>query len=160
MFVELSSHLQAVNAVMVKGNDFVNSAAMTTVSKAGFEDDVLADFQFLRRCYLMSFDYLSGFGLLDRHCLILAVIWFLFLPIHHFERLVPLADRNIEIEVGIKVVDHAVAVVITIGVDKLHYIGHHRFCLWNKAFLSIHVILVQVDMSFTFIHKDLIGCFH
>ena len=92
MFVELSSHLQAVHAVVVKGNDFVNSAAMTTVGKAGFEDDVLADFQFLRRCYFVSFDNLSGFGLLNRHCLVLAVIRFLFLPVNHFERLVPLAD--------------------------------------------------------------------
>ena len=80
MFVELSSHLQAVHAVMVKGNDFVNSAAMTAVGKAGFEDDVLADLPFQRRCYLVSFDNLSGFGLLDRHRLILAVIWFLFSP--------------------------------------------------------------------------------
>ena len=92
MFVELSSHLQAVHTVTIKGNDLVDSSAMTTVSKAGFEDDVLADFQFLRGFCQMSFDNLSGFGLLNRHRFVLAVIWFLFLPVNHFERLVPLAD--------------------------------------------------------------------
>ena len=43
MFVELSSHLQAVHAVTIEGDDFIDSAAMAAVSKAGFEDDVLAD---------------------------------------------------------------------------------------------------------------------